>query len=76
MEVIGRGAFEECIALTYVKIPASVNTIEKYAFFTCTSLTEVDFLTEISELGKDAFKDTALKTVNAPETSPIYDYAA
>lgn len=74
METICRGAFEECTSLKYVKIPASVKVIEKYAFFTCTSLESVDFLTDIKELGKDAFRDTALKTVNAPEDSPIFDY--
>ncbi len=39
---IGRAAFCGCVALTSVKLPASVATIEKEAFYKCTSLKSID----------------------------------
>ena len=37
------GAFQYCISLTSIEIPASVETIERSAFYNCTALTTVTF---------------------------------
>lgn len=39
-----QGTFEYCTALTSVKFPSSLTSIESYGFWNCTSLTTVDFL--------------------------------
>ena len=43
IESIGERAFSQCIQLKKIYIPASVQTIDKYAFYKCTALSEVTF---------------------------------
>ena len=44
--VIGKSAFAYCSGLSSIDIPATVTRIDSYAFSRCTSLTEINFVTE------------------------------
>lgn len=59
---IGANAFNECTALTTIKLPAELKTIDTQAFRTCTSLATVDYGTKLETIGDGAFMSTgALK---------------
>ena len=60
---IGANAFNECKALTAIKLPAELKTIDTQAFRTCTNLATVDYGTKVETIGDGAFRSTgALKT--------------
>ena len=59
---IGANAFNECKALTAIKLPAELKTIDTQAFRTCTNLATVDYGTKVETIGDGAFRSTgALK---------------
>jgi len=51
---IGEYAFNNC-PTTSITIPNSVHTIDKYAFFYCTSLTDITLPDSITSIGNSAF---------------------
>ena len=59
---IGANAFNECKALTAIKLPAELKIIDTQAFRTCTNLATVDYGTKVETIGDGAFWSTgALK---------------
>ena len=63
------GAFSDCTSLTSIEIPASVETIEWYAFSYCTSLKTVTFEkgSKLKMIQYNTFRDcTSLTTIEIP----------
>ena len=59
---IGANAFNECFALTTIKLPAELKTIDAQAFRSCINLATVDYGTKVETIGDGAFWSTgALK---------------
>ncbi len=65
-------AFLECSRLTDIYIP-NVQIIEDYAFAETSSLTEIT-LPNVKKLGDYVFKNSSLKTLNAPELEEMGQY--
>ncbi len=74
LEFIGKYAFSGCKKLESVTIPENVTTIDASAFSGCTKLATVTFAgTSISNIAKNAFKDTAVKDVYFNGTEDQWD---
>ena len=59
---IGANAFNQCTALTTIKLPAELKTIDAQAFRSCDHLATVDYGTKVETIGDGAFWSTgALK---------------
>ena len=59
---IGENAFNMCVALTTIKLPAELKTIDAQAFRSCDHLATVDYGTKVETIGDGAFMSTgALK---------------
>ena len=69
---IGAEAFSECYSLTEIHIPAA-QTISDYAFEETHSLTEIT-LPKVKEMGNNVFRNSSLKTLNAPELETVGEY--
>lgn len=52
---IGRCAFKDCLNLSTVTIPNSVNTLEYRAFDGCTGLTSIEIPNSVNHIGSSAF---------------------
>ena len=52
---IGENAFNQCTALTTIKLPAELKTIDAQAFRTCINLATVDYGTKVETIGDGAF---------------------
>ena len=52
---IGENAFNQCTALTTIKLPAELKIIDKQAFRTCINLATVDYGTKVETIGDGAF---------------------
>ena len=67
---IGNLAFYGCSSLTAVKIgnTALLESIGDYAFSDCTSLESFTFSASVQSIGTGAFKGSAIKKVELPET--------
>jgi hypothetical protein len=64
--IIGEYAFEEA-SLSSVTIPASVSSIDDYAFFLCTSLSSITIPASVTSIGYAAFaNDPSLTSVTIP----------
>ena len=77
------GAFSDCTALTSIEIPASVETIEKVAFLSCSKLATVTFEkgSQLKSIGGGkslgAFMDcTALTSIEIPASVETIEAAA
>ncbi len=57
---IGERAFEDCTGITDLKLPDTVKTIGRKAFAGASDLSNLS-LADVSEIHKDAFKDTAFE---------------
>ncbi len=64
-DVQPRGVFGRC-ALTSITIPNSVTYIGKYAFVSCTSLTNVTIGYGVTTIGYGAFESSGLTSVTIP----------
>lgn len=73
---IGKEAFKGCTALKSVTIGANVEKIDDYAFkdysnmYNCEELKKVEFAPGscLKEIGDEAFRYTAITTIDLPET--------
>lgn len=72
---IAQGAFEDCVALTGVRIPDGVRVIGEGAFSGCTALEWVEMPEEMDALGRYVFSGcTSLFSVSIPDG--IYEISA
>ena len=53
--IVGAECFFNCDFIESVKIPATVDTIEKFAFMGCTSLQEIEIPERVTYIGQGAF---------------------
>lgn len=60
--------FYYCKSLSEINIPEKVENIEKRAFYECTSLSEVKFNSNLTTIGDEVFRHTALKDVELPDS--------
>ena len=60
---IGQYAFRNCPSLTSMVLSDDVTEISNYAFYGCSSLTSLSFPQSISTIGSEAFRGSALKSV-------------
>ena len=56
LEVIGKGAFEECRSLCKNLFPPSVRTIENHALYCCSGLTTVILNDGLEVIGEQVFQ--------------------
>ena len=54
---IGENAFNECKALTTIKLPNSLKTLDKQAFRSCWNLKNVEYSNQLETIGEGAFQD-------------------
>lgn len=65
---IGEHAFQNCINLSFVSIPAGVTNIESHAFQNCPKLPAISFPSSVTTIGYYAFTNCiSLKTIEIPE---------
>lgn len=57
VESIGTYAFSNCIELSSISVPNSINVINKGAFYGCHYLTSVDIPDSVSYIGESAFSN-------------------
>jgi hypothetical protein len=66
---IGNDAFEFCLDLTAIALPASVTTIGSFAFNTCTGLTAINLPGNVTSIGDSAFQAcTSLTSITIPSS--------
>jgi hypothetical protein len=66
---IGNDAFEFCIDLTALTIPASVTTIGSFAFNSCMGLTAINLPGNVTSIGDSAFQAcTSLASITIPSS--------
>ena len=63
---IGTGAFQYGKNLTYIKIPEGVTDIDKEAFFSCDSLSEIELPSTLKTIGAGAFSSAAFTEIELP----------
>jgi hypothetical protein len=61
---IGSGAFGDCIVLSRIVLPDSLEVVEPFAFRGCSSLTALVFPPGVTEIGEGCFKDTGVRAVS------------
>lgn len=69
VEIIGQDAFANKTSITTVTIHSNIKTIEKQAFYGCTSLSNTNILTNatsLSTIGERAFQNCNLSTITIP----------
>ena len=54
---IGESAFNECKALNTIKLPNSLETLDKEAFRSCWNLKNVEYGNQLKTIGEGAFRD-------------------
>ncbi|MEI0699398.1 leucine-rich repeat domain-containing protein [Brachyspira intermedia] len=76
LETISEGMFESCGSLNTITIPASVKTIEKFAFYYSKNFESIKFLNDNPApitVGASVFAGCPLKTVYIPASSSASD---
>ncbi|MDA7523021.1 leucine-rich repeat protein, partial [bacterium] len=69
---IGAQAFNSCVNLTGVSLPASVSTIGDNAFYNCTSLANVRFGENLTSIGVGSFEGCSqLKVLHFEGNAPV-----
>ena len=61
-------AFYKCTSLDNIIIPDSVTTIGVYVFGNCTKLKDVTLSKSLKTLGKNAFRSTAIESIEIPKS--------
>ncbi|HQO00541.1 MAG TPA: leucine-rich repeat domain-containing protein [Bacilli bacterium] len=70
------GSFSDCVNITSVIIPSSINIIENQAFKNCKNLTNVSIPKSVTKIGSEAFSTTGLKSIVIPSSiTKIEDHA-
>lgn len=70
-------AFFQCDAITSVKLPDTILTIEDSAFFDCTALTDINIPNGVTKIGPCAFSGcTSLKKISIPDSTDLIAEAA
>jgi len=71
-----KGIFQNCKSLESVNFSNGIKKVGDYDFSDCTNLKTVNFGDTIEEIGQNAFRDTAITTLNLPNSlTTINDYA-
>ncbi len=68
VETIESGAFKNCSALSYIKLPSCLKTVSDYAFSYCTLLTEAVLPQGVYVIGSHAFEFSGLTKVTVPSS--------
>ncbi|MBQ3133589.1 MAG: leucine-rich repeat protein, partial [Clostridia bacterium] len=71
--VIDPMAFMECTELTSVEISPNVTEIVYYTFAGCTSLADVQLPEALATIGESAFSETALESVELPDSLELME---
>lgn len=67
---IAGSAFYNCVGLTGIILPNSVEYIDDYAFSDCSGLKEITLSTSLKSIGNYAFENcTALKSIAIPDST-------
>lgn len=66
VQTVNDYAFENCAALSYVKLPASLNTLGMSAFGGCTSLAEITIPNAVTTIDSFCFYDTQITHLAIP----------
>ncbi len=66
--IIQHDTFYYCKSLSEINIPEKVENIEEKAFYECTSLSEIKFNSNLTTIGDEVFRHTALKDVKLPDS--------
>lgn len=64
---LGIQAFQNCTSLKYIKIPAKITEID-FATFEASGLEILELEDGLEKIGREAFKNTKIKTVILPRT--------
>ena len=71
---IGNYAFEKCVGLTSVTIPATVTAIGMYAFDSCVGITSITMPNSVTHINQYAFDNcSGLTTINIPQSVSFID---
>jgi len=66
---IGKGAFQNCTAITKIVLPSTLQTIGSYAFSGCSALVDIHIPGSVVSIGKNAFEFCSnLSTITLPES--------
>ncbi len=76
LSATGNFAFAECSALTEIKFPESLVSIDGGAFWGCKSLKEIELPRYLIHVGQNAFLDTGLTEIVIPDSVTSIDYCA
>ena len=69
---IGKSAFEECISLKSIKLPAKIRVVSERCFFNCTNLKTIESVSNIKVINKSAFEGCSkLKSINSIKMNNI-----
>ena len=73
----GSHTFVDCLNLTSITLPESLESIGNYAFNGCSKLTSITFSESVTSIGRNAFQGcTSLPSINIPNNiTSIGDYA-
>ena len=76
LQKLGVGAFSWCQNLEEIKIPNGITEIKDETFDVCSALKKVVLSSNITRIGKKAFSNSGLNTIDLPDSvTEIDDYA-
>ena len=63
VETIGNSAFDYCVKLNSISLPATLKTIGEWAFSMCSSLGSISIPGSVTSIGKGGFGNTPLSSI-------------
>ena len=63
VEAIGNSAFDYCVKLNSISLPATLKTIGEWAFSMCSSLGSISIPGSVTSIGKGGFGNTPLSSI-------------